>query len=383
MTEKLFYQDSHMFAFDAGVLECRETQKGPALLLDRTAFFPEGGGQPADTGMAGDVRVLDVQEENGEILHYVSERIEEGTQLNCTVDAAQRLQRMQSHSGEHIFSGITNRIHGLDNVGFHMGSECVTIDFNGELTAEQIEEIERKTNEAIRSNLPVRTWFPEEQELKTLNYRSKLELTQDVRLVEIPGVDLCACCAPHVSFTGEIGCARVIDFMRHRGGIRISLVFGMQALECFTDYRQNLSSISAALSVPKTGTAAAVSRLLEERDTLKLRTAELSDALADAIAASVSATEGNLCVFENRLGEPAQRRLVNQLVQKCGGIAAVFSGSDEEGYRYIIGSAHVDLRAAAKEVNAGIGGRGGGRTEMIQGSATGNREQITCFINSF
>ena len=375
-TEKLYYKDSHCFEFTALVLDCRETARGPALVLDRTAFFPEGGGQLADTGSLGAVKVLDVHEKEGEILHYCDGPLMPGERVEGRLDAEQRLVRMQNHSGEHVVSGLAHKLFGCENVGFHMGEDFVTIDFDRELSREQLMEIETLANRAVREDLPVSCTFPEPEALKSLEYRSKLELTENVRIVEIPGVDRCACCAPHVERTGEIGLIKVLDWERHRGGLRLSLACGMLALRDYRVKQENISAISQALSSKRHETAAAVERLLQEQQKSKERIAALSLELARYMAEDREETEGNICVFDSVLDEVALRELVNLLMEKCRGIAAAFSGDDRRGYRYIMGSRELDMRSLAKELNSLIEGRGGGKARMIQGSASASAAAI-------
>ena len=375
-TEKLYYTDSHMSKFHAQVLDCRDTPKGPALILDRTAFFPEGGGQLADTGSLGAVKVLDVHEKEGEILHYCDRPLMPGERVEGRLDAEQRLVRMQNHSGEHVVSGLAHKLFGCENVGFHMGEDFVTIDFDRELSREQLMEIETLANRAVREDLPVSCTFPEPEALKSLEYRSKLELTENVRIVEIPGVDRCACCAPHVERTGEIGLIKVLDWERHRGGLRLSLACGMLALRDYRVKQENISAISQALSSKRHETAAAVERLLQEQQKSKERIAALSLELARYMAEDREETEGNICVFDSVLDEVALRELVNLLMEKCRGIAAAFSGDDRRGYRYIMGSLELDMRSLAKELNSLIEGRGGGKARMIQGSASASASAI-------
>ncbi len=383
MTEKLYYKDSHISEFEARVIECRRDKKGFAVILDRTAFFPEGGGQLPDTGFIAWAKVSDVQEIKGEILHYTDREIAEGSCVHCAIDYQQRLRRMQNHSGEHIVSGITHRLYGYNNVGFHMGQECMTIDFDGELEEKKIREIETLANEAVRDNLPVIATFPEPEELKNIDYRSKLELTHDVRIVTIEGVDCCACCAPHVARTGEVGIIKILEAERHRGGMRLSVVCGMDALDNYRLRQDSNSAISVLLSSKRDKTAEAVERLKNERDGYKERISLLSMELIKLKAESFGQTEGNICVFDDILDEVSLRELVNLLMEKCTGIAAAFSGSDEKGWRYIIGSKNIDLRKNAAAVNSGIGGRGGGKSEMIQGSAGESRENIERFVQNF
>lgn len=382
MTEKLYYIDSHLRDFEASVLSCEETKKGWAMTLDRTAFFPEGGGQMADTGFIGEARVTDVHEKDGQILHYADRPLPAGERVSCRIDWEQRYRRMQNHSGEHIVSGLVYREFGFDNVGFHMGPDCMTMDYSGELSWEQLREIERLANEAVRADLPLRIWFPEEQELAALFYRSKLDLKENVRIVEIPGVDCCACCAPHVERTGEVGLVKLLTAERHRGGVRVTAVCGMDAWERMCQYQESVTAISGLLSVPREKIVSGVERALETQEKQKERIAALSLELARRIAEGQEATEENLALFDSILDEVAQRELVNLLMEKAA-VAAVFSGSEGEGWRYIIGSKRVDLRKNAKALNAGIQGRGGGSPAMIQGRAAADRESILAFFRDW
>ena len=383
MTEKLYYVNSHIFDFTASVLSCVQEGKRWAVILDRTAFFPGGGGQQCDTGTIGEARVEDMAENGGDIIHYVNLPLEPGTTVDCVTDKEQRLRRMQNHSGEHIVSGITHSLFGLDNVGFHMGEEYMTIDFSGEVSDEELARVERLANEAVRDNIAFKIWFPEPAELKSLEYRSKLELTENVRIVEIPGIDRCACCAPHVDRTGEIGLIKVLGSERHRGGTRVYLVCGMDAFDAVGVMQKNVTEISNLLSAKRHETAAAVARVLADRESIRLRADALGGSCAELLAQRYMHEEGNICIFESSLSDASVRDLLNTLVKGRNGICAVFSGSDESGYKYIIASAGTDLRSRAKEINAGIKGRGGGSPAMIQGSAGEKRAAIETFIRSF
>ena len=379
MTEKLYYLDSHLFEFEATVLAAREEKRGWEIVLDRTAFFPEGGGQPADTGMIGRARVLDVHEREGEIRHLCDRELAPGVYA-CAVDREKRLRRMQNHSGEHVFSGLTHQKYGAENVGFHMAADCMTIDFDKELSFEQLSEIEYEANLAVRANIPVRTFYPSPEELKVLEYRSKKELAGAVRIVEIAGIDRCACCAPHVRATGEIGAIKLLTAERHRGGVRLSLICGMDALDDYRRKQDSAAAISALLSAKRDEIAPAVERLLESEAKLKERASILGMRCAALRAEAIAPTEGNICLFDEGLSEAAARELVNRLTEKTGGVAALFLADGAGAWRYIIGSRRVDLRSAAKAINAGISGRGGGRPEMIQGSAAASEQEIASFF---
>ena len=387
MTEKLYYIDSHMKEFTAEVTSCTENGGRYEVVLDRTASFPEGGGQLGDSGYIGDVRVFDTHEgANGDVRHYVNQPVECGKVYDCRIDWETRFRRMQNHSGEHIVSGLVHKKYGYNNVGFHMGSDVVTIDFDGELSWEQLCEIEREANRTIAANYRITATFPSPEELEKLEYRSKKEIAGQVRIVEVENTDICACCAPHVSTTAEVGTIRILTSERRRRGgegVRITMLCGLDAYDNEVIISRNNTEISTLLSAKRDETAQAVHRLLSENEKLKARSAELCRALAMMRAQEIEPTDGSICLFDSVLDEPSLRLLINEAVKKCGGIAAVFSGSDETGFRYIIGSRTVDLRKASKSINAAISGRGGGSPEMIQGSCTACTETIKNILSNF
>ncbi len=380
MTEKLYYKDSHIRSFEARVISCAEDDGRWSVELDRTAFFPEGGGQPGDTGMIGSARILDTQETDGRVIHFTDAPLEAGLKVACSLDWDIRFRRMQHHTGEHIVSGLVHSLYGYDNVGFHLGEDDVTMDFSGELTRDELDRVELLANEAVYKDIQIITLFPSPASLPRLSYRSKLELTENVRLVRIPGYDLCACCAPHVKRTGEIGMIKLTDFMRHRGGVRVHLLAGLSAFEdCRIKYK-NISAISAALSAPQNDTADAVDRIKQELADAKQEAVRLRGDLVSLKATSLKKTDGNICLFEPGLDTRMMRDLCNAGTAVCSGVCAVFTGSDIGGYKYIIGSRTTDLRERAIEINAALSGRGGGSPEMIQGSVAAPRSEIEKFF---
>ena len=383
MTLKLYDNDSFLFSFSARVLKCESAGERWRAVLDRTAFFPEGGGQPADPGTLGGVPVLDVQEETDGIAHYLPSPIPEGETVQGELDRAVRLRRMQNHTGEHILCGLAHRHYGYENVGFHLGEDAVTMDLSGELSPEQIRALEREANEVVWEDVPVTARYPDPAELPHLTYRSKLELTENVRLVTIEGYDVCACCAPHVQHTGQIGAIKIIDAMRHRGGMRLTILCGVDAYENYVNQFDHARAISNLLSTPREEIVSGVEKLLAERDALHRVILERDRKLMALHLASLPETDGNLCVVGAFDDLEALRELVNAGMERAGGVCAAFSGSDAEGYRYIIGSRHVDLRAAAKTINAAIGGKGGGKPTMIQGSCTASEAALRAFFASF
>lgn len=377
--EKLFYQDTHMIDFEASVLECIQEADGRfRILLDRTAFFPEEGGQGADSGTLGDLKILDVQIKKDLIYHYVAKPLKEGSQVKGHVDWAQRFDYMQQHTGEHIISGLVHSEYGYDNVGFHLGAEEVTLDFNGTLHLEQMREIERAANRVIWRNLPVLVSFPPSEVLAKLEYRSKLALTENVRIVEIPGVDVCACCAPHVESTGQIGMIKVVNIQSHRGGVRVNILCGERALSDYSQRQDSVGAISVLLSAKQDKVTEAVKRLKEESLQAKERANDLQ---AKLLALQVDALPSpeyspNAVLFTGELDAIAVRNTVNGLCARYPGYCAVFSGDEASGYRYIVGSASSDCREIARLLRERFGAKGGGSAPMVQGSIHAAKDEI-------
>ena len=386
MTEKLFYQDSHLKQFQAQVISCDwdEKRKCYGVVLDRTGFFPEGGGQYADTGKLNEVNIEDVQEKGEVIFHYVKESFAVGEEVCGWIDFPERFSKMQQHTGEHIISGLVHSHFGLDNVGFHLGKELVTMDFNGVLTNEQLQSIELKANEAVAANLAIQVDYPSKEELDSMEYRSKKELTGQVRIVTIPGYDVCACCAPHVKHTGEIGIIRLIEAAKYKGGTRVTMVCGFRALADYRTKENNVLEISRLLSAKPYETADAVHRLHKELQQNKEKLFRIqSHFLDEKLAAFTSQQEKPkvILLFEEELDKNAARRFVDAGKEQCSYICGIFLGNDWQGYQYILGSQKVNLRDFVKDFHENFPGKGGGKSEMVQGTATGTREVLTAYFN--
>ncbi len=392
-TKRLFDIDSHMFTFEATVLSVGAAEGGFDVVLDATAFFPEGGGQYADSGTLGGHPVLHVREQDGTIIHTLALPAGElpltvGTVVEGQLDAATRLLRMQNHTAEHIISGIVHRRYGFHNVGFHLGDRDVTLDFDGVLTRAQLDEVEDEANRLITACLPIRAYYPSSEELAAMSYRAKLELTENVRIVEIGAgdalADRCACCAPHVSNTGEIGLVKLLDVMHYKGGVRIHMLAGGWAL---ADYRRRYTAVAtmaADLSVKQEELPTAFARMQAEIEEKKRTITSLRSKLQALTVAAIPATEGSICYFDEGLEATEMRHLLNQLKVKCGRLCGVFSGNDTEGYRFVIGrgSDAWDLKPLAREINAALSARGGGSSEMLQGSSAAARTIIETYFQT-
>ena len=374
MTEKLYDKDSHIREFSATVLNCEKSGENYAVKLNKTAFFPEGGGQESDCGNVGGAVVLDVQIADGEIIHYTDRPLNIGEEYACTLNWDRRFRNMQNHSGEHIVSGIVHRLYGLNNVGFHLGAE-MTVDFDGALSREQLLEIEHLANKAVWENVPIRAYYPDEKELKKLDYRSKLELTENVRIVDIEGYDLCACCAPHVKRTGEIGLIKILDSFKNKGGVRVFIKCGTDALGDYNDKYSNVQKISNLLSVKQYETAAAVDRLNDENRELKFEISSLKKRLIAEKAKSFTPESDKTALFEESLDIKELQLFADALYKKSGGIRGVFSGKDGN-LSFAICGEETALDLFFKCFKERFSVRGGGRNGMVQGTVVVAKNEI-------
>lgn len=379
MTERL-YDNGSCLTFTATVLSCTPDGDAWAIELDRTAFFPGGGGQAADSGWLGENPVIGMREVGGTILHLLGRPLTVGETVRGEIEAEPRLRRMQSHSGEHILSGLFWREHGLSNIGFHMGNEDVTLDLDGQLDREQLLRIEKMANLIIARNLPITVSYPTPDALAALDYRSKLDLTENVRIVSIGEageIDRCACCAPHVTRTGEIGMIKMLDFIHYKGGLRIHMLCGLDALEDYHRKYCAVSSIANALSVKPGQVVDAVARLEEEISVGKAERSALCGRLIDLHTAALPGQD-NVILCEPLFTPNELRRLANAALERVKTVLAI-AGDDAGGYFYILGSSAIDCRAMSRELHAALGGKGGGSSTMTQGHIPAAQSAITAW----
>ena len=379
-TVRLYYENAFMQDFTAVVESCGAVKGGFAVVLDRTAFYPEGGGQPADHGTLGDARVLDVHEKDGIVTHLCDHELPVGAEVSGRIDWARRFDHMQQHSGEHIISGLLCSTFHCDNVGFHMGADVVTIDYNAPITWEQALEVERRANAYIWADHPIRIWYPSAEELAALPYRSKKELTGAVRITEFPGADRCACCGTHVTSSGQVGLVKLLSCQKFRDGVRLELLCGQRALDYLAACWEQARQIGQALSVKPTAAAASVTRLQEELLTSREKAARLEEA-SFAHTAEQYRGAGNVLHITGRLDGDGARRLCDGIARAAGGRCAVFAGEDGS-YQYALIEDGGDLRPLVSQLNAALHGRGGGRGGFAQGSAACTAEEIRTFFQS-
>lgn len=378
-TRRLYYEDVYKKEFEATVLECREAKKGYQVLLDESAFYPEGGGQPSDFGTLGEARVSEVHEKDGELLHYTDRPLEAGQTVTGRIDWEHRFDLMQQHSGEHMVSGLIHEKYGYDNVGFHMGSDVITIDFNGLLTEEQMAEIEQRVNEKIWENRAVEITYPTPLEMEELPYRSKKELTGKVRIVRFPGVDLCACCGTHVTHTGEIGMVKLLSVVKFRDGVRMEMLCGKRVLNYLNMVSEQNHKVSVQLSAKAEKTAEAVARMQEENFRLKGAVLRYEEEM-NAVEAGKWENAGNVLLFKEGMEADSLRKLTDAVMNTCNGRCAVFSRNADGSYKYAIGEREGDLCSFTKEMNAALNGRGGGKPFFVQGSVQASEKEIRAFM---
>lgn len=378
---KLYYDSAYIKEFEAQVLSCQEGKKGWEITLSATAFYPEGGGQPADTGILGNVRVTDVHEKDGQVIHYTDGPLPVGEMVRGVIDWDRRFQHMQEHSGEHLVSGLIHQRFGYDNVGFHMGTDEVTIDFNGALEWADLMAIEEKANGMIWENLEISAVYPEKDELDAMEYRSKKELTGAVRIVSIPGGDVCACCGTHVECTGEIGLVKFLSMIHYKGGVRISLLCGKRAVEDYERKRDQVQRISVLLSARPGEIARAVEKLKDEDAKLQEKLVAAYDKLLASEVRGIKEGDGDIFILEPDFEAIQLRHLVNRLLEeKKGRTVLALGGVTEGSFLYVLGSRDGDMRRLTRELNGLLNGRGGGSAQMAQGTFFATKDQLQAIL---
>ncbi len=380
MTQKLYYENQYIKEFEAEVISCekRDDEKYD-VVLTKTAFFPEGGGQDADSGKIDGVHVEYVFEKGDDVCHITEKAVEVGKNVKCEIDYKKRFRLMQIHSGEHIFSGTAHELYGAENTGFHVGHDGVVVDFDRVLTPEQIEKVEKITNEIIWQNRRISSSFPTADEAERISFRSKKEISGQIRLITIENCDICACCGIHTKSTGEVGILKVISSAKKRQGSSLTMLIGQDAFFDYQAKHRQLAMISSSLALKPLEVAEGVEKLKNEIASLKYEMGQMKLNIFKEKIESYTGETG--IIFEKDLTPDEVRKMCDMLAEKVT-VAAVFCGDDDSGYKYTIASRKKDLRQLAKNFNSSCAGRGGGKPEMVQGTASECREKIEKFLRS-
>ena len=374
-----------MKEFEARVLSCEACEEGGGFwtVLDQTCFFPEGGGQYADTGYLGETKVVDARERDGIVYHRTEAPLEPGELVRGRIDWEERFEKMQQHTGEHIVSGLVHSRFGYNNVGFHLGSDYCTMDFDGPISPEELREIEWEANRAVALDLEVIVQYPSKEELGHMEYRSKIEIEGQVRIVSVPGYDVCACCAPHVDRTGEIGLIKLVNRMNYKGGERITMLCGFRALRDYDSKLTAAREIGALLCEKEDQIAGAVRRQKEELEKQKYENGRLMHQLLVFRAKEIPVEGSMTAVFTDDIRGDVPRELMNLLLERGAFICGVFAAAGDGGWRYVIGSRQADVRPLGKALNSRFEGRGGGKPGMVQGTLTGSEADIRAAAERF
>ncbi len=379
MTRKMYYENGYTRTFAAHVTSCTQKEDLFEVTLDRTCFYPEGGGQAADIGTLGDARVLDVQERGEEVIHLCDRALEPDTLVNGTIDWERRFDLMQQHTGEHMVSGVIHSRYGYHNVGFHMGSVYVTIDFDGPIPPEDLPEIEAAVNQAVWRNVPILVKIPDREELPKEVYRSKRELPWPVRIVSVLGVDSCACCGIHVSNAAEVGLVKLFSCVKFHQGVRIEMACGRRALQILNGvYAQN-KVVSQEFSAKIMETGDAAKKMNERLAAAEYRIVQLERQMYRNIAEKY-AGQGDVVHFQENLTPVGVRELAEQIGDLCGGTAAVFSPTGD-GHAVCLVNRGGSVKELGQAMNAALNGRGGGKPGYFQGSVKADREEILEFMD--
>lgn len=370
MTIKLYDKEPYASEFEATVTESVIDGELYRIVLDQTLFFPMEGGQSEDKGTLNGLEVCKVliDTKTDIIYHYVKGSLTLNEKVTGKIDFEHRYRNMQMHSGEHIFSGTVHNLFGYNNAGFHLSENGAHMDFDHKLSKEDILKVEEIVNRVIYSNVEIKTYYPSKDELAEINYRSKKEIEGDVRLVEIPGTDICACCAPHVHKTGEIGIFKVIGFENYKGGVRVYYLCGLRALEHYNKEIDTLLEISQLTSAKKEEEAKKVREIYEENRDLKVKLLTIENELLETqIQANVNRAKESFMVLEPQkahLMKFAMELLHKYYSDRC----VVLCGDDENGYRFFIESENEDLTLLLKTLKENLNMKGGGKPSSIQGN---------------
>ena len=374
---KLYYEQPYMKEFEAKVTHCLEKDGVFEIMLENTCFYPEGGGQPSDTGIIGDAIITHVKERGEDIIHIADKPLEAGKTYSAEIDWQRRFDHMQHHSAEHVVSGIIHKLYGADNVGFHIGEEYITMDYNVNLTKKDIEKIEYLSNEVVFKNIPIKIDYYDNT--PEIDYRSKKELSGTIRIVTIDDCDVCACCGTQLSGTGEIGLIKIVSFQKYKSGSRLFMVCGFRALKDYQIKEDNISEISALLSSKPYESAKNVQIINDEKERLKFELSKVKFELIDIKSAKIEISD-TLTIFEENLSAEEMRRYLNNFSSKCQTIS-VFSGNDEDGYKYVFTSSREDFWTVVKNMNTALNGKGGGK-DIAQGFMSTKKAEIQSFMDS-
>lgn len=384
VTEKLYDKDAYATGFEAEILQVESVKKGLCIILDKTLFFPEEGGQNCDKGILTldgveyEVKYVGLEKRDGVdvICHYLDEAAMAntlcvGVKVQGKIDWSDRYDKMQNHSGEHILSGIIHNEFGFDNIGFHLNDELFTMDFNGVITKEQLEFLEKRANEIVLENVSIYGEYLPDEELTVLEYRSKKEIEGAVRIVTIEGYDKCACCAPHVKSSIEIGVIKIVKAENWKGGMRLTVLCGARAYKDYARKHEILQNLSRKFSTSEDKITEVVEGLKNNLADLEFKMASLECQMA-----TEKLLQNSVQFFDNLSPKALTKAMDDAMKQKPSELFMAFVGDDENGYRYMVGSMEQNVEEVGKMLREKLGAKGGGRGTMVQGMVNAKKAEI-------
>ncbi|MCQ4085974.1 DHHA1 domain-containing protein [Saccharibacillus sp. JS10] len=373
MTHKRYYDSAYLQEWTTVIQEVISDPKGICVRLDETAFYPEGGGQPGDSGWIGEVRVLDTWSQNGEVLHLVEASPgEPGSEVFCKLNWERRFDHMEQHSGQHLLSATILGLMQAATLSFHLGADYATIDVErSEWTQEELHAVEREVNIRIVRNLPIRSYFVSSEEAARLPLVKAPSVEGEVRIVEIESIEYNACGGTHVSTTGELGILKLLRAEKQKGHLRLTFKTGLRALDEFVTQTKVLSTLSSKLSTPKDELIERLDKLVEEdrRKQSELNTLQqrLDQYIADELLNEALRSEGIVAeLFSDRNAKELQS-LATTIAAKNAGVPILLGSLTE--FKFILahgGEADFSCGALFKETLSTFGGRGGGNDRLAQ-----------------
>lgn len=373
MEQKLYYQDAYQKNFTAAVLkEGRDEEGRLYAVLNQTAFYPTGGGQPFDTGTLNGIEVTAVEEADGEIRHYISASIGEQEQVSGAVDWERRFDHMQQHAGQHILSASFEELFQYKTVSFHLGKETLTIDIETEnLTEEEANAAEELANRIILENRPVITKWVDSEELGKYTLRKALSVTDDIRLVIIPDFDYNGCGGTHPDSTGQVTALKILGWERQKKKIRVEFVCGKRVLKQLGQKNSVIQQLTSLLNAPEEGMEAAVQRLLDGRKELEKALEDYKQQMIEYEAAELISGSRPIVskIYQNRSIQDLQKLARVLVTNKDDGIFLLL-GENEDKLQFVFArgkSAPGDMKELSKKALSLINGKGGGNDSLSQG----------------
>ena len=376
MTERLYLVDSHLFENECTVLSCAPGKEGFDVIVDRTVFFPNKGGQPCDTGVLGGVRVVDVREVGEDLVLRTEGPLPAGAVVTGHIDEGRRLDIMEQHTGEHVLSWCAYKLFDAVNVGFHCALTYATLDLDKPLTPEQVMEMEDMANGLVRRNLPVTAAIYESEEaLQGVPLRKHAEgLVAPIRVVSIRDADSCTCCAPHVRSTGEIGVIKIVSAVAYKGGMRMTFLCGGRALKQFQKLQGTVDAIARKFSTAGDEVLSAVEKQEAELKAIKKEKADLTGRLEEYLTAELKAqaedVKGKKLLVRLTDTDPKRLRPLALATLPEKGLTLLLTDKNGQlSYVLCANGLKLDMGELIPAVNLALGGRGGGRGTLAQGSA--------------